>query len=86
MESAEVMKKDGKKLLDDFLSMGPFSSDWTAEEALKYIAEIKLKLAYLREHEKNLRDDLGIFGLSLPDTIELTKLERVIFKEKNVFF
>nr|XP_015838947.1 PREDICTED: dynein heavy chain 2, axonemal [Tribolium castaneum] len=78
LEDAEVLKKDGKKLLDDFLATGPFSSDWSAEDALKYIADIKAKLAYLREHEKDLRGDLGIFGLSLPDTIELTKLEREI--------
>jgi hypothetical protein len=72
-----VLKKDGKTLLDDFLVTGPFSSEWSADDALKYIADIKAKLALMREHEKDLRADLGIFGLSLPDTIELTKLERV---------
>ncbi|RZC39320.1 dynein heavy chain 2, axonemal-like [Asbolus verrucosus] len=57
---------------------GPFSSEWSAEDALKYIADIKAKLALLRDTEKNLRGDLAIFGLSLPDTVELTKLEREI--------
>ena len=72
-----MLKKDGKAILEEFLTNGPFSSDWSAEDALKYIADIKAKLAMLREHEASLRGDLGIFGLSLPDTVELTKLERV---------
>lgn len=59
------------------MKMGPFNADWSAEEALKYIAQMKAQLARLRDIEKQLRGDLEIFGLSLPDTLELTKLEKV---------
>lgn len=77
LEEAEILRKDGKQLLQDFLINGPFSSDWDAPTALKYLAEIRAQLNALKMKQKQLGNDLAIFGLSLPDCIELMKLEEV---------
>lgn len=77
MESAEVLKKQAQILLDDFLEKGPFSSEYTATEALSIIAAYREQLRQAREIEEQLRRDLGLFDISLPDSLDLAKLERV---------
>lgn len=79
------MKKEGKTMFDQFLLNGPFSADWSTEEALKYILDLKNKVAKMRQTEAELREDLGIFGLSLPDSLELTKLEKVRLRKSRLF-
>lgn len=71
------MKKEGKTMFEQFILNGPFSTNWSTEDALKYIQDLKTKVSAMRETEKELREDLSIFGLSLPDNLELSKLEKV---------
>lgn len=77
LESAEVLKKEAQVLLEDFLEKGPFSSEYTAKEALEIIAAYREKLRQAREIEEQLRRDLGLFDISLPESLDLAKLERV---------
>lgn len=77
LEAAEDFKKDAKNLLEQFITLGPFSSDWNAKDALANLAAIREQLIELREHEAQLRKDLGIFNISQPDSMELAKLEQV---------
>lgn len=77
LENVEIMKKEEKTMFEQFLVNGPFSADWSTENALKYILDLKIKVSAMRETEKELKEDLGIFGLNLPDSSELSKLEKV---------
>lgn len=64
-------------MMEDFLVKGPFGADINPKDALAYIANMKEIIAKMRENEEQLRKDLAIFGLSLPDCEELTRLEKV---------
>lgn len=77
LEEAEKSRHQARDLLNDFLSHGPFSSDWSAEEGLKYLAEMQERLQAMKERDENLRNDLGIFGLSFPESLDLSRLEGV---------
>lgn len=59
------------------MEKGPFSSDYTTKEALDIIATYREQLRQAREIEEQLRRDLGLFNISLPDSLDLAKLERV---------
>lgn len=71
------MKKQAQILLDDFLEKGPFSAEYSTKEALDIIAAYREKLRQAREIEEQLRRDLGLFDISLPESFDLAKLERV---------
>ncbi|KAB0795300.1 hypothetical protein PPYR_12139 [Photinus pyralis] len=75
LESAEMLRQDGIALFDTFLRTGPFSSTMKAKDALSYIMAMREHLKALREKEAQLRKDLGIFDLSLPESLELQALE-----------
>lgn len=77
LESAEVLRKDGIVLFETFITTGPFSSEWSAKEALDYLGNIRAQLTVLREKEAQIARDLAIFGLSLPESQELLQIERV---------
>lgn len=71
------MRKDGGALLESFLQQGPFSAEWTAEEAMAYLQQMRKDLKNLRDRESQLRDDLRLFDLSLFETTEMARLEKV---------
>lgn len=72
-----MLKKQAQILLEDFLEKGPFSSEYSAKEALDIIASYREQLRQARAIEESLRRDLGLFNISLPDSLDLAKLERV---------
>lgn len=77
LESAEIFRRNGIELLDEFLTHSPTNAEWTPKEALGYLAGIRAQLNELRKREAQLRKDLGVFDLSLPESLELQRLERV---------
>lgn len=80
-----MLKKQAQILLDDFLEKGPFSSEYSTKEALEIIAAYREKLRQAREIEEQLRRDLGLFDISLPESFDLAKLERVSEKIGKLF-
>ncbi|XP_044753245.1 dynein axonemal heavy chain 2 [Coccinella septempunctata] len=76
LESAQSLRYEAAQMMDDFLVKGPFGADINPKDALAYIANMKEIIAKMRENEEQLRKDLAIFGLSLPDCEELTRLEK----------
>lgn len=77
LEQAEELKNNAKSLLERFTTQGPFTSEWTAKDALANLASIREQLAAYRAEEAQLRKDLAIFNISHPDSPELAKLEQV---------
>ncbi|XP_025835309.1 dynein heavy chain 2, axonemal-like [Agrilus planipennis] len=80
LKEAEDLQKDRVQLLEVFLETGPFSSSINPKDALKYLSGIRAQLKLIREREDRLRRDLGIFDISLPESIELKRLEQEDFK------
>ncbi|KAK9890592.1 hypothetical protein WA026_011959 [Henosepilachna vigintioctopunctata] len=76
LENAQTLRTEALQAMDDFLAKGPFGADINPKEALAYIANMKAMIADMRANEEQLRKDLAIFGLSLPDCEELTRLEK----------
>lgn len=64
-------------LLETFMEKGPFSAEWAAKDALAAIANYREQLKALRMKEEQLRRDLALFDISLPESLELARLERV---------
>lgn len=81
-----MLKKQAQILLDDFMEKGPFSAEYSTKEALDMIAAYREKLRQAREVEEQLRRDLGLFDISLPECLDLAKLERVRQKMLKLFF
>lgn len=77
LESADVLKKDGATLLESFLLQGPFNADWGAEDAMAYLQAMRQQLKELRNRETQLRNDLQLFDLSLFESAEIARLEKV---------
>lgn len=77
LEESEVLRRNGITLLEGFLEKGPFTAEWTAKEALSCLKDYRAQLRALREKEEQLRRDLALFGISLPESLELARLERV---------
>ncbi|XP_075210256.1 dynein heavy chain 2, axonemal kl-2 [Lycorma delicatula] len=75
IKEAEEFKIEAKVLLDEFLSNGPFSSDWTPDEALKYLKELKAQLGNMKNREAALIRDLALFGIEVSPSTDLQKLE-----------
>ncbi|CAG9819075.1 unnamed protein product [Phaedon cochleariae] len=75
LEQAEGYRKEASDLLKEFLKKGPFSSDFSPQDALQYLQEKKLLLIDMRMKEEDLRNDLGIFGLSFPESLDLSILD-----------
>lgn len=70
------MRRKGVALLDSFLMSAPFSSAWSTKDALGYLGNMREQLNALREREAQIRADLALFGLSLPESPELAQLEK----------
>lgn len=77
LEESENLRRNGITLLEGFLEKGPFSAEWTAKEALASLKDYRNQLKFLRDKEEQLRKDLALFGISLPESLELARLERV---------
>lgn len=71
-----MVRRNGVALLDRFVMSGPFSSSWGTKEALAYLGDMRAELNALREREGQIRRDLALFGLSLPESHELAQLEK----------
>lgn len=86
LEESEKLRRDGADLLDDFMVNGPFNAEWSAKDALASIKDFRKQLLAIREREAQIRRDLGLFDISLPESLELARLERVckVFFELNV--
>lgn len=80
LESAEIFRRNGIELLDEFLTNGPFGADISAKDALAYLGNVRAHLNALRKREAQLRKDLGVFDLSLPESLEIQRLERVRYR------
>lgn len=57
---------------------GPFSAEWSAEEAMIYLQNMRQQLRDLRDRESQLRNDLRLFDLSLFESGEMARLEKVL--------
>ncbi|XP_031338901.1 dynein heavy chain 2, axonemal-like isoform X2 [Photinus pyralis] len=75
LENAEKLRHDCAGLMDEFLHSGPFSATVNAKDALAYLANVKDSINGIRQKEEELRRDLKIFDLSLPESLELQALE-----------
>lgn len=73
-------------MLDNFMANGPFSADWSAKDALASIKDFRQQLLAIREREAQIRRDLGLFDISLPESLELARLERVNTNFLIIFF
>lgn len=60
-----------------YLFTGPFTSDWSVEDGLAYLKNMKIMLKDLKDKDEKLRADLAIFGLSYDESVDLAKLENV---------
>lgn len=77
LEESEVLRRNGFTLLEGFLENGPFTAEWSAKDALSNLKDYRKQLQMLRDKEAQLRKDLALFGISLPESMELARLERV---------
>lgn len=77
LEQAELSRREATTLLDQFLAYGPFSSEWSAKDGLKYVAEMKEKLNAMIARDEQLNNDLSVFGLSFPESLAVARLESV---------
>ncbi|KAF5292010.1 hypothetical protein FQA39_LY14127 [Lamprigera yunnana] len=76
LEATEIFRGDSIELLDIFMTTGPFSANWTAKDALEFLqSTIRGSLDGLRKREAQLIENLAIFDLSMPMTVELRTLE-----------
>ncbi|KAJ8964945.1 hypothetical protein NQ314_004500 [Rhamnusium bicolor] len=75
LEQAEASRQEGKALLEEFLVKGPFTSDWSAKDGLDYLKSMRFKLERIKMRDEQIRNDLGIFGLSYPESLEMARLE-----------
>lgn len=63
--------------MEHFITKGPYTADVSATEALSQIAAMKYQLKLLKEQEANLRKDLGVFDISVMESLEIQTLEKV---------
>ncbi|XP_023311334.1 dynein heavy chain 2, axonemal [Anoplophora glabripennis] len=75
LEQTEQSRQESKDLLEEFLKNGPFKSDGTPREGLDYLKSIRARLQAHKAKEEQIRQNLGIFGLSFPESIEIIRLQ-----------
>lgn len=59
------------------MTQGPFSSDVKCADALQYLANTRKQIAAIRKRESQCKANLGIFDLSLIESLDLIALEKV---------
>ncbi|KAJ8936976.1 hypothetical protein NQ318_015640 [Aromia moschata] len=69
------LREETKVLLEEFLKSGPFTSDIPASKGLAYLRNMRAKLQLIKDRDERIRNDLGIFGLSFPESLEMIRLE-----------
>lgn len=84
LEQAELSRREASNLLDQFLTYGPFSSDWSAKDGLNYVRNMKEKLNAMVKRDIQLNNDLSIFGLSFPESLAVARLEAVSLEKINI--
>ncbi|KAL2735253.1 dynein axonemal heavy chain 2 [Vespula squamosa] len=67
-----------QSLIHKYYDTGPFTSEWQIDDAFTWINVFYKEIHALKEREKMLKEHLAIFGLSLPDSLELVELEENI--------
>lgn len=77
LEQTELSRREANNLLDQFLSHGPFSSEWNAKDGLNYVRVMKEKLNAMILRDEKLNNDLSVFGLSFPESLAVAKLSSV---------
>ncbi|XP_071050357.1 dynein axonemal heavy chain 2 isoform X2 [Onthophagus taurus] len=85
LEAAEEFKKEGATMLENFMAQGPFSSEWTATQALSFLDDMRAQISAMRDKEAQLRKDLGLFDLSLFSSAELAALEKELAALQGVW-
>ncbi|XP_050296141.1 dynein axonemal heavy chain 2 isoform X2 [Anthonomus grandis grandis] len=75
LEQAEGARQNAKRLLDEFLVKGPFTSDWSVEDGLAYLQSMRVCLKEMQDRDDRLRTELAIFGLSYDESVDIAKLE-----------
>lgn len=85
MEQAELSRREATNLLDQFLTYGPFSSEWSAKDGINYVLDMKAKLKQMIRRDQQLNNDLGVFGLSFPESLAVATLEAVCFQTIDLF-
>ncbi|KAG5894356.1 hypothetical protein JTB14_031917 [Gonioctena quinquepunctata] len=75
LEEAEISRKETRELLHTFLKEGPFTSEVNAKGAKEYLTDMRDRLLEMKMRDEDLRNDLAIFGLSSPESVDLSRLE-----------
>ena len=76
MLQADDLKKDAAKMVEEFNTTAPFSADFSPEQALSMIADMRAKVAAMKAQEAEIRKGLGMFKIDQPPNRELQMLER----------
>ncbi|KAG7190743.1 hypothetical protein KM043_006815 [Ampulex compressa] len=76
LQDTAMFKEDVTSLVRKFNDTGPFTSDWSSKDALIWIAFFRKEIESLRSREEKLKAQLGIFGISQLESVELTQLEK----------
>ncbi|XP_030749874.1 dynein heavy chain 2, axonemal [Sitophilus oryzae] len=85
LEKSEFSRNNARLLLDEFMTKGPFTSDWSIEDGLAYLAHMRMCLKDMKENDDKLRANLAIFGLSYDECMEMAKLETELTSLEQVW-
>ncbi|XP_017772772.1 PREDICTED: dynein heavy chain 2, axonemal [Nicrophorus vespilloides] len=76
LEESEDIKREACNLLDTFMTTGPFSHDVKVSDAKNFLKMMRENISKLREREALVKENLGIFELSLMESQDLNALEK----------
>ena len=77
ISSAEEYKRRVTQFVNDFYSNGPFSEDWSAQQALDKLQGYRDTIATTRIDETRIRKGLAIFKIEQPPSKEIANMENV---------
>ncbi|XP_071455007.1 dynein axonemal heavy chain 2 [Hetaerina americana] len=69
---------ESEQLLVDFLHNGPYTSDWKALDALKFLKDVRLKCKDIRDREVKLQENMKTFNVIPPLLAELDEIDKEI--------
>ncbi|KAK0165141.1 hypothetical protein PV328_003689 [Microctonus aethiopoides] len=76
LEQADVFKEDTVALVNRFYDSGPFTSDWTSLDALRWLADFRQEIEMSRYREQELKNNLEVFQIIQSDSEELAKIDK----------
>ncbi|XP_050440794.1 dynein axonemal heavy chain 2-like [Adelges cooleyi] len=79
------LKNKAKETLQNFLETAPISTDCKSNDALQYIDQLKTTVKIMKTEEKQLSNDLELFGLKYMHSKSLQKLEKEILQLDEVW-